>query len=131
MIAIDDFRAFAVALAIGLVLGFEREHHEWREHEQSTTAGTRTFAVVTVAGTIAASLDPVVVAAGVLAVSVLVAVGYMRSGSEHIGLTTEAATLAAFLLGALVWHHEDTGCWYCVGTHAGSCQQTGCSSYGA
>ncbi len=92
---------YAVAAAIGLVLGFEREHHEWNEHRQPVPAGTRTLAIVAISGAVGARLDPVVVAGGAIAVTLLLAVGYWRSDPEQLGQTTEFTGLAAFLLGAL------------------------------
>ena len=92
---------FIVAVAIGLVLGFEREHHEWNEHQGSIPTGARTLAIVALAGAVAAYLDVVVVAAGVIAVAALVAVGYWRSPPDQLGQTTEFASLVCFLLGAL------------------------------
>jgi uncharacterized membrane protein (DUF4010 family) len=93
--------AYATAAAIGLVLGFEREHHEWHRHQTSVAAGTRTNAVVALVGAVSARIDAVVVAGGAVAVTLLVAVGYWRTANEHVGTTTEFTTMAAFVLGAL------------------------------
>jgi uncharacterized membrane protein (DUF4010 family) len=93
--------AYATAAAIGLVLGFEREHHEWHRHQTSIVAGTRTNAVVGLLGAVSARIDAVVVAGGAVAVTLLVAVGYWRTANEHVGTTTEFTTMAAFVLGAL------------------------------
>jgi uncharacterized membrane protein (DUF4010 family) len=101
MIEFHDIRSFGVALAIGLMLGFEREHHEWHDHARDQPAGTRTFAVLSVAGALCASIDRLVIAAGLLSAALLIAVGYWRSGPESLGLTTEVSALASFLLGAL------------------------------
>jgi uncharacterized membrane protein (DUF4010 family) len=94
---------FASALAIGLLLGFERE----RSHGASVrqTAGSRTFALLALGGALAASLHPWVIAAGVLAVGALVAIGYQRTSADDVGATTEVAALVTFLLGALAWSH--------------------------
>lgn len=92
---------FIVAVAIGLVLGFEREHHEWNEHQGSIPTGVRTLAIVALAGAVAAYLDVVIVAAGVIAVAALLALGYWRSPPGQLGQTTEFASLVCFLLGAL------------------------------
>jgi uncharacterized membrane protein (DUF4010 family) len=68
-------------------------------------AGSRTFALLALCGALAASLDPSVIAAGVLAVGALVAVGYRRTSEDDPGATTEVAALATYLLGALTWSH--------------------------
>jgi uncharacterized membrane protein (DUF4010 family) len=92
---------FVVATAIGFVLGFERERHAWREGEEATALGARTFTVIAVCGALAGAVAPVVVAVGLAVVGVLVVVGYWRTSDVHRGMTTEAAAVMAFLLGAL------------------------------
>jgi uncharacterized membrane protein (DUF4010 family) len=90
------WQSLGVALAIGLLIGAERE----RDH-QSRTAGIRTFALVAVTGSISVQV-PVVVAAvlcggvGLLAVS-----AYLRGVDADPGYTTEVAVLATLGLGAL------------------------------
>lgn len=59
------------------------------------------MAIVALAGAVAAYLDVVVVAAGVIAVASLLALGYWRSPADQLGQTTEFASLVCFLLGAL------------------------------
>ncbi|MFM2070437.1 MAG: hypothetical protein RLZZ623_700 [Actinomycetota bacterium] len=100
---VHDMLPFASSLAIGLLLGFERE----RSHEAGVRqmAGSRTFALLALCGALAASLDPWVIAAGALAVGALVAVGYRRTSDDDPGATTEVAALVTFLLGALTWSH--------------------------
>jgi uncharacterized membrane protein (DUF4010 family) len=98
-----DLRALAIALAIGLLLGFEREHHQWREHAEDVAAGTRTFAIVALSGAVAAAVSPLAIAAGILSTGVLVSVGYWRSSQNHRGLTSEFTAIVCFLLGALCW----------------------------
>jgi uncharacterized membrane protein (DUF4010 family) len=99
--AVDEFRAVAIALAIGLLLGFEREYHEWHQHNDTQPAGTRTFATIAVSGAIAAIIDPYTVAAGAIGVAVLLAAAYTRRASAQIGATTSLAGLTTYLLGAL------------------------------
>lgn len=91
----------AVALAIGLLLGLERERSHRAAGRQA--AGSRTFALLSLTGALAGAIDPVVVAAGALAVGMLMAAGYARTSAEDPGATTEAAGVAAYLLGALSW----------------------------
>ena len=92
---------FVSALAIGLLLGFERERSHGTDVHQM--AGSRTFALLALCGALAASFHPWVIAAGVLAVGGLVAVGYRRTSEHDPGATTEVAALVTFLLGALAW----------------------------
>jgi uncharacterized membrane protein (DUF4010 family) len=100
---IHDMLPFASALAIGLLLGFERERSHGPGVHQ--VAGSRTFALLALCGALAAALDPWVTAAGFLVVGGLVAVGYRRTSEDDPGATTEVAALVTFLLGAFAWSH--------------------------
>lgn len=85
-----------VALAIGLLIGAERERSK-----RAAGAGVRTFALAALAGYLS-TLTPVVVSAVLLAsIAVLVAVGYSRSRDADPGMTTEVAVLVTLSLGAL------------------------------
>jgi uncharacterized membrane protein (DUF4010 family) len=95
----EQMEPFLVALAIGLLLGFERE----RSHEGTQAAGSRSFALVALLGAIAAGFGPVALVAGLAGVGVLVAVAYFRTSSADPGTTTEIAVLIAYLLGALAY----------------------------
>jgi uncharacterized membrane protein (DUF4010 family) len=85
----------AVALGLGLLVGLQRERY-------SQSAGLRTFALVTLAGTIAGQLLPIVggalAAVGLFAVAALAAVDHFRD-EQKTGLTTEAAMIAMYLVG--------------------------------
>ena len=65
------WQAAAVALAIGFLIGAERER-------DGGPAGVRTFALAGLAGTIAALVHPLVLAAAVGGAAVLMAAGYLR-----------------------------------------------------
>lgn len=90
----------ATALAIGLLLGLEREHDKPRD-----SAGARTFPLIALAGAVSAAVSPVVLGVGLAAVAALVIAWYLRS--DEPGATTEIAALAAFLLGALAWQRPE------------------------
>ena len=107
----------AVALAVGLIIGFERGWHgqERREGEQparrrgdgDTVAGIRTFSLVGLLGGVVALLagtsGPLLLVAGLLAVGLLLTAGYVLTSldSRDFGATTEFALLLTFTLGAL------------------------------
>ncbi|HPZ95084.1 MAG TPA: MgtC/SapB family protein, partial [Mycobacterium sp.] len=93
----QQLEPFLVALAIGLLLGFERE----RSHPGTLAAGSRSFALVALLGAIAAGFGPWAVVAGFAGVGVLVALAYFRTSRTDPGTTTEIAVLIAYLLGAL------------------------------
>lgn len=96
------FQRVAVALALGLLVGLQRERAE------SKLAGIRTFPLITAAGALAALISMHfgggwVVAAGAIAVMVAFVTGNlmkMRDGDHDPGLTTEMAGLVMYILGA-------------------------------
>ena len=90
-----------MALGIGLLLGVERERRKGRGPERGE-AGVRTFALVALLGGLSLRVGGEVTAAVALAfVAVAAVVGYLRSGDEDPGITTEVALVVDFLLGAL------------------------------
>lgn len=99
----------AVALGCGLLIGLERERRK-RSRPQREAAGMRSFTLAALCGALAQTLQqPLLVAAGALAVLVLAGVAYARSrfGSRDRapdsdpGLTTELALFVTYLLGVL------------------------------
>jgi len=102
----DTLISLGISLGIGLLIGMQRE----RRHEQ--LAGIRTFALLSLFGTIAGLVGEAaggnalwMVAAGALAVGIIMGIGaYLRAqvGSHDIGLTTEIAALVIYALGAYV-----------------------------
>lgn len=86
-----------VSLLLGLLVGLQRER------ARATLAGIRTFALLTVCGTVCAWLGGWVVVAGLAVVGGLFATGYFaraRGGDPETGLTTEVAGVLMFALGA-------------------------------
>lgn len=97
----DALQPFLTAVAIGLLLGMEREWSHRTGARQA--AGSRTFALLALCGAIAASFGPWIVAAGLAGTAALLAIGYARTSTADPGLTTEVAAGAAYLLGALAF----------------------------
>ena len=98
----------ATALAIGLLLGLEREHANAGDPQRP--AGSRTFPLISLAGAIAAAMSPILAAVGLGAVGALVFAWYwqsLRSDDPDVGATTEVAALCAYLLGVLAWHRPE------------------------
>lgn len=99
----------ATALALGLLLGMEREHSNAGRTE--LTAGSRTFALLGLGGGVAAALGHDVLMVGLGGVAAIVVAGYWldrRGGSQQdAGATTEVAAVLAYLLGALAWHRPE------------------------
>lgn len=93
----------ATALAIGLLLGVEREHDN--AGESTRPAGSRTFPLIALAGAVSAALGPVALGVALGAVAALVIAWYLRTSEP--GATTEIAAITAFLLGALAWQRPE------------------------
>jgi uncharacterized membrane protein (DUF4010 family) len=74
-----------------------------RSHNRTLTAGSRSFALLSLLGAIAAAFGPWVVISGLLGVGALMALAYFRSSDEDPGTTTEIAALVAYLLGAIAY----------------------------
>ncbi|MDA3625141.1 DUF4010 domain-containing protein [Saccharopolyspora sp. WRP15-2] len=95
---------FATALAIGLMLGLEREHST--AGQPVRPAGSRTFSLLGVAGAVAAAIGPAALITTLAAASALVIAWYLlaaRAEGADLGATTEVAAIATVLLGALAW----------------------------
>ena len=86
-------------MAIGLLLGFERE----RSHTGRLPAGSRSFALLSLAGSVAASFGEWAVVLGLVGVAALMALAYFRTSTDDPGTTTEIAAVVAYLLGALAY----------------------------
>lgn len=99
---------FATALLIGALLGIERERHK-REHGEQSIGGLRTFILFALLGALGGWLTlaletPWILAAALIASLAPVLAGYViaaRTQPDSLGLTTELAAVAVFLLGAM------------------------------
>jgi uncharacterized membrane protein (DUF4010 family) len=87
---------------MGLGVGLERDWSKRGGEQQA--AGPRTFALLALLGTLAASFGAAVVGAGLIAAAALVTAGYLRTSGDDRGTTTEFAAIVTYLLGALAWH---------------------------
>lgn len=94
---LEAWQSLGVALAVGLLLGAERE----RSKPVGGSAGVRTFALVSLVGALATMVDPVVAAGMVAATVLLVLAGYAWADQRAPGLTSEVAAVVALGLGAL------------------------------
>ena len=115
----DILRCLALALAVGLIIGFERGWHERTIAEGHRVAGIRTFALIGLAG----GLVSVIALSLAVALGVAITIGFVglliaiRIGSHagsDVGATTEVASIVAFSLGALA------GVGYSIPAIAGS-----------
>ena len=106
---IEFLPQFLASLAIGLLIGLERERRP------SSKAGLRTFALVALMGTLAAMLSskigsPWLLVTGFCIVGVMIIAAYLTSPTEENdpGTTTVAALLLCYALGALIWYKQTT-----------------------
>ncbi|SFE11758.1 MgtC/SapB family protein [Nitrosomonas sp. Nm166] len=99
---------FLTSLAIGLLIGLERER------SPGSRAGLRTFALVALFGTLTAMLaeetTPWLLLGGLFIVGLMMIAAYVRVKTESAepGTTTIAAILVCYGLGAAVWYGSDT-----------------------
>lgn len=97
-------QAFVTSLAIGLLIGLERERR------RSAKAGLRTFALVALLGTLSAMLAEKadsgwILAAGLLSVGAMIIAAYLNQPDDagDPGTTSVVAILVCYCLGAAVW----------------------------
>jgi uncharacterized membrane protein (DUF4010 family) len=103
-----NVRNFAIALAIGALVGLEREKRKLAK-DNIGIGGLRTFIFFAAIGAISAWLTrqldtPWVFVAAVVSVSLGVIAGYVvhsRARPDSLGLTTELAAIAVLLLGGM------------------------------
>lgn len=102
---IEALPQFLTSLAIGLLIGLERERNP------SAKAGLRTFALVAVFGTLCALLasktaSPWVLIAGLVAVAAMIVAAYVNAPPDvnEPGTTTVIALLMCYGLGAMIWY---------------------------
>ncbi|MBX7168286.1 MAG: DUF4010 domain-containing protein [Pirellulales bacterium] len=95
------FQHLGLALALGLLVGLQRER------SGASLAGLRTFPLITVLGTLSATLAGIyggwLIAAALLAVLGVILIGNLgpaRQDDPSLGTTTEFAVLLMFIVGA-------------------------------
>lgn len=98
---------YVVALAIGLLMGLERERNP------AAKAGLRTFALTALLGVLAAHLATALgelwlIAVGLFLVGAMMIAAYVRAPQQDgdPGTTTVAALMLCYGLGVMVWHDE-------------------------
>ena len=105
---LEHFLTFATSLAIGLLIGLERER------SQAARAGLRTFALVSMLGTLTALLSEKadsqwLLLAGFLLVGTMTITANLRNHEDpDPGTTTVTAIMICYSLGVLVWYGDTT-----------------------
>lgn len=105
-INVHQLQVFLISLGIGLFMGLERERRP------SARAGVRTFALVSLLGTLTAMLGQLtgsvwLPAAGLAAVAaMMIAANALHPDEKDPGTTSVVALLVCYGLGALAWHGQ-------------------------
>lgn len=100
--------AFATSLAVGLLVGVERER------SPAAKAGLRTFALVSMLGTLLAMLSDKmgsawILASGLVTIGAMIISAYLDDDEdEDPGTTTTAALMLCMGLGAIIWYGYST-----------------------
>ncbi len=97
---VGDLWSLAIALAVGLIIGAERERRKG-EGPARAAAGIRTFAAVGALGGVASLLGVPVIAVGGLFVGSAAIAAYVVGDRTDPGLTTEVSLVLCYALGAL------------------------------
>lgn len=105
---LGELPRYLVGLAIGLLMGLERERNP------AAKAGLRTFALTALLGVLAAHLGhalgaPWLIPVGLALVGGMMIAAYLRAPAppdSDPGTTTVAALMLCYGLGVLVWHDE-------------------------
>ncbi|RUQ88025.1 MgtC/SapB family protein [Legionella septentrionalis] len=106
---LETIQPFLLSFMIGLLIGIERE----RSHAEGSKAiGMRTFILLSILGTLAAQIHaPYITLMLSLFVFSALLFGYfrfteIRKKTNEIGITTEMAGAAVYLLGYLIWKEK-------------------------
>ena len=103
--AYENQLSLATAIAVGLLIGLEREQSKL-DHAGASLAGVRTYPIFALVGALATMLGPASMwlpLIALLGVFALVAISYaadIRRDGDH-GVTTEISVIGTYLLGAL------------------------------
>jgi uncharacterized membrane protein (DUF4010 family) len=107
------FLRFGTAIAIGFLIGLQREFSHGRG-SKVIVAGERTFALIGLLGALAAMAadqlsSPAIFLSIIFLVGVFSAIAYFMDASRgHVGLTSEITMLIVVLLGALCYWEQFT-----------------------
>ncbi len=109
MIELELMYTFLIALAVGALIGLEREYARYKKKTYEY-AGIRTFPLISLWGAIAAYLAEKyslwILLAAVILVGLLIVIAYYLANKkrpEHLGVTTEVAGFLTFFLGVLAY----------------------------
>lgn len=101
---------FLLALALGALIGLEREYARYRKHAHDY-AGIRTFPLIALFGALSAFfgeiLNPWILVVGIFLMGTLIIISYfVLSRKKYHGATSEVAGFLTFFLGILAYFGE-------------------------
>ena len=101
---------FLLALALGGLIGLEREYARYRKHAHDY-AGIRTFPLIALFGALSAFLgekfNPWILVVSILLMGTLIIISYfVLSRKKYSGATSEVAGFLTFFLGILAYFNE-------------------------
>src|SRR3989338_3285096 len=101
---------FLLALALGALIGLEREYARYKKHAHDY-AGIRTYTLIALFGALSAffgeTLNPWILVVGIFLIGILIVVSYfVLSKKKYHGATSEVAGFLAFFLGILAYFGE-------------------------
>ncbi len=103
---------FLLALALGALIGLEREYARYRKHAHDY-AGIRTFPLIALFGALSAFLgnilNPWILIVGILLMGLLIIISYFvlsTGNKKYHGATSEVAGFLAFFMGVLSYFGE-------------------------
>ncbi len=112
MLELSLIQQFLVALALGLLIGLEREYARYKKRGHDY-AGIRTFPLIAIFGTLAAFLGEKISVAilivSIILIGVLILIAYFmmsRRSAIGMGATSEIAGFITFFMGVLCYYNE-------------------------
>lgn len=110
MLEIELLKNFFIALALGALIGLEREYAKHKGIGHSY-AGIRTFPLIALLGAISAYLSDIIsiwiLITGLIIIGVISLLAYFAvSDKTHIGATTEIAGILTFFIGVIAYQGE-------------------------
>ncbi len=110
MVELTLLNHFLVALALGALIGLEREYARYKQRGH-TYAGIRTFPLIALFGALSGYFGDIisvwVVIVGLVITGIVSILAYYAvSDKKHIGATTEVAGMLTFFIGLLAYRGE-------------------------
>ena len=112
MVEMAVIQNFIIALALGALIGLEREYARIRKRGHDY-AGIRTFPLISLFGALAAyfgeTIDIWIFIVSILLVGIVIGIAYFKiigKDRKHVGATSEMAGFLTFFMGALAYYGE-------------------------